>query len=110
MRYFIILSYDGSAYHGWQIQPNALSVQEVVEEALSKILRFRVSVTGAGRTDAGVHAEVMPAHFDSEVPIGESGVFLNRLNSLLPKDIAARLATIAYVEKCVVVNVAIPFS
>lgn len=98
MRYFIILSYDGSAYHGWQIQPNALSVQEVVEEALSKILRFRVSVTGAGRTDAGVHAEVMPAHFDSEVPIGESGVFLNRLNSLLPKDIAARQIEVVNAE------------
>lgn len=90
MRYFIILSYDGSAYHGWQTQPNALSVQEAVEESMSKMLRFPVSLTGAGRTDAGVHAATMPAHFDTEVPIEDGAVFLNRLNSLLPKDISAR--------------------
>lgn len=90
MRYFLFLSYDGSAYHGWQTQPNALSVQQVVEESLSLILRFPVSITGAGRTDAGVHAVSMPAHFDTETPIGGYGVFLNRLNSLLPRDIAVQ--------------------
>lgn len=90
MRYFIVLSYDGSAYHGWQTQPNALTVQEVVETAMSKILRSAVSLTGAGRTDAGVHALTMPAHFDTELPIERTEIFLNRLNSLLPKDIAAR--------------------
>lgn len=89
MRYFLVLSYDGSAYHGWQTQPNAVSVQEVVEGSLSKILRFPVAVTGAGRTDAGVHALRMPAHFDTEIPVVEGDAFLRRLNSLLPPDIAA---------------------
>lgn len=90
MRYFIVLSYDGSAYHGWQTQPNALTVQEVVETSMAKILRSPVSLTGAGRTDAGVHALTMPAHFDTEQPIEKTEFFINRLNSLLPNDIAVR--------------------
>ena len=64
MRYFIELSYNGKAYHGWQNQPNAISVQEVVEDALSKLLQTKIDVVGAGRTDAGVHAEQLFAHFD----------------------------------------------
>ena len=69
MRYFIELSYDGTAYHGWQIQPNGVSVQETLQKALSMLLRQDVQVTGAGRTDAGVHAAMMVAHFDIEAPL-----------------------------------------
>ena len=57
MRYFIELSYNGKAYHGWQIQPNAISVQEVLEKALSVIFKNEMSIVGAGRTDSGVHAK-----------------------------------------------------
>ena len=64
MRYFIQLSYDGTGYHGWQVQPNGVSVQEVLQKALSTLLRQPTEVTGAGRTDAGVHASMMVAHFD----------------------------------------------
>ena len=64
-RYFIYLAYDGTAYHGWQIQPNGASVQECLMKALSTLLRREVEVVGAGRTDAGVHASLMVAHFDS---------------------------------------------
>ena len=66
MRYFITLSYDGTRYHGWQIQPNGISVQEELQRGLSLLLRQEISVTGAGRTDAGVHARMMVAHFDYE--------------------------------------------
>ena len=65
-RYFIHLSFDGTAYHGWQVQPQSVSVQSVVEHALATILRHTVNITGAGRTDAGVHARHMVAHFDAE--------------------------------------------
>ena len=64
MRYFVWFSYDGTAYHGWQIQPNGNSVQAELQRALSTLLREEISVTGAGRTDAGVHARQMVAHFD----------------------------------------------
>ena len=63
-RYFITLSYDGSKYHGWQIQPNGSSVQETLEKAISILLREPIAIIGAGRTDAGVHARMMVAHFD----------------------------------------------
>lgn len=86
MRYFIELSYNGKAYHGWQIQPNAITVQEVLEHALSKLLQFDVSVIGAGRTDSGVHATQMFAHFDFDNLIEDNLVF--KLNSFLPDDIA----------------------
>jgi len=87
LRYFIELSYNGKAYHGWQYQPNAISVQEVIENALSKILRKKLSIVGAGRTDAGVHAKQMYAHFESnDVFIIEELKF--KMNSFLPKDIA----------------------
>ena len=62
MRYFIELSYNGSAYHGWQNQPTAISVQEVLENALATVLKTSISVMGAGRTDTGVHASQMFAH------------------------------------------------
>ena len=65
MRYFIELSYNGKAYHGWQNQPNAISVQEVVEKALSTLLGERIDIVAAGRTDAGVHALQMFVHFDT---------------------------------------------
>ncbi|WP_033956718.1 tRNA pseudouridine(38-40) synthase TruA [Psychroserpens jangbogonensis] len=86
MRYFIELSYNGKAYHGWQIQPNAISVQEVLDNALSKLLRSKISVMGAGRTDAGVHASQMFAHFDTDSLVEDKLLF--KLNSFLPNDIA----------------------
>ena len=67
-RYFIYFAYDGTAYHGWQIQPNGISVQEVLQDALSKILRRKTEIVGAGRTDTGVHARLMVAHFDHRKP------------------------------------------
>ena len=88
MRYFITFSYDGGRYHGWQIQPNGVSVQEKLEWALSTLLREEISVTGAGRTDAGVHARMMVAHFDaSELDCKQMAYKLNRL---LPQDIAVQ--------------------
>ena len=87
MRYFLELSYNGQAYHGWQNQPNAVSVQEVVENALSKLLNTEIKIVGAGRTDAGVHAKQMFAHFDSDIKI-ENNDLKYKLNAFLPKDIA----------------------
>ena len=87
MRYFLEFSYNGKAYHGWQNQPNAISVQEVLEKALSTILKSKISVMGAGRTDAGVHASQMFAHFEFEGEINFKDL-VYKLNSLLPKDIA----------------------
>lgn len=86
-RYFIYLSYDGTAYHGWQIQPNGLSVQECLMKALSTLLRREVEVVGAGRTDAGVHASLMVAHFDSSELL-DPGFMTDKLNRLLPPDIS----------------------
>ena len=87
-RYFIYLSYDGSAYCGWQRQPNGVAVQQKVEEALSTILRATVPIVGAGRTDAGVHARMMTAHFDAELPDDNLDRLADRLNRLLPADVA----------------------
>lgn len=86
-RYFIYLCYDGSAYHGWQIQPNGSSVQEVLMQALSTLLRRPVEVTGAGRTDACVHARLMVAHFDADAPL-DTALLTDKLNRLLPPDVA----------------------
>ncbi len=86
-RYFIYLSYNGSAYHGWQIQPNGISVQEVLSKALSTILRTEIEITGAGRTDSGVHACLMVAHFDFDGEF-ETQHLTTKLNSILPNDIA----------------------
>jgi tRNA pseudouridine38-40 synthase len=87
MRYFISLEFDGSAYSGWQIQPHSPSVQQTLEEALALFLRQNVSVTGAGRTDAGVHASEMVAHFDLDEP-QDCGWMRGKLNGILPQDIA----------------------
>ena len=86
-RYFIYLSYDGTRYHGWQIQPNGISVQETLQISLSKILRVELPVVGAGRTDSGVHARVMVAHFDCEQSV-DCRQLAYRLNRILPRDIA----------------------
>ncbi|WP_298499612.1 tRNA pseudouridine(38-40) synthase TruA [uncultured Algibacter sp.] len=87
MRYFIELSYNGKGYHGWQNQPNAITVQEVVEKALSTLLNEPVSIMGAGRTDAGVHATQMFAHFDTDTVFNTPNLIF-KLNSFLPADIA----------------------
>lgn len=86
-RYFVFFSYDGTAYHGWQVQPNAPSVQQKLNEALSVLLREPIAVVGAGRTDAGVHAACMAAHFDVSHPIDGSWL-TEKLNRMLPPDIA----------------------
>lgn len=88
MRYFIKFSYKGTNYHGWQIQPNDISVQSVLTDAMSLVFRFQVELIGAGRTDAGVHAVNMIAHFDLPFEIEDSSKIVYRLNSLLPKDIS----------------------
>lgn len=88
-RYFITFSYDGTNYHGWQIQPNGNSVQEELQKAMSTILQQTVTVVGAGRTDAGVHARMMVAHFDINKDIDcEQTAY--KLNRLLPRDIAIK--------------------
>lgn len=87
MRYFLELSYNGKNYHGWQNQPHAISVQEVLEKALSTLLNQPTAIVGAGRTDAGVHAKKMFAHFESETSF-EAIDLVYKLNSFLPKDIA----------------------
>ncbi|MBQ5663251.1 MAG: tRNA pseudouridine(38-40) synthase TruA [Bacteroidaceae bacterium] len=86
-RYFIYLSYDGSNYHGWQIQPNAATVQETLEKAIALLMRYPVAVTGAGRTDTGVNATTMVAHadFPEEIDCDQT---VYRLNKILPPDIA----------------------
>lgn len=87
-RYSIQLSYSGKAYHGWQIQENAISVQEVLNNKLSTILRESINVVGAGRTDTGVHAEFYIAHFDTSLQINDVNLTINGLNKMLPSDIA----------------------
>ena len=87
-RYFIQLSYKGTNYHGWQIQPNAISVQEVLEKTLSTVLRQKVEVVGAGRTDTGVHASFFVLHFDVNEELNDLENLVYKLNSLLPTDIA----------------------
>jgi len=89
-RYFLQCSYKGTNYHGWQIQPNAISVQEVFEDALSKILREKIAVVGAGRTDTGVHASFFILHFDVNSRINENLDLVYKLNSFLPSDIAVQ--------------------
>ena len=86
-RYFIYFSYDGAAYHGWQVQPNAVTVQQVLEEALATLMRVPVPLVGAGRTDAGVNAECMVAHADFPCEVDAAHI-VYKLNRLLPPDIA----------------------
>lgn len=88
MRYFVEFAYNGTAFHGSQRQPNGITVQKVMEDAFATILREEVALTFAGRTDAGVHAEQMFAHFDFEPTLPSE--LRDRLNSLLPSTIAVR--------------------
>lgn len=88
MRFFIQFSYNGTNYHGWQYQPNATSVQETLTKALAVVLKKTdLEIMGAGRTDTGVHASQMFAHFDYENAINSESI-VHKLNSFLPKDIA----------------------
>jgi tRNA pseudouridine38-40 synthase len=87
-RYFIRLAYNGSQYHGWQVQDNALTVQAVVNDAVSKIFGQQINVTGCGRTDTGVHARDFHIHFDLPYLIQDKDTYLNKLNGLLPNDIS----------------------
>lgn len=89
-RYFIQLSYSGKNYHGWQIQPNGKTVQEELNKALGVLLQEKISATGAGRTDTGVHALFFMAHFDTSVAISDFNKFVYQLNGILPPDIAIK--------------------
>ncbi|MEP1096638.1 MAG: tRNA pseudouridine(38-40) synthase TruA [Cyclobacteriaceae bacterium] len=89
MRYFIDISYEGTAYHGWQIQTTGNTVQEEIEKALSTILKEEVAIMGSGRTDTGVHATQQIAHFDTITELVPNDL-VYKLNSFLPKDIAIR--------------------
>lgn len=88
MRYFINLSYDGAAYHGWQVQPDDVTVQQRLNEALATLLRIPVETVGAGRTDAGVNAACMVAHFDCDALPYPPEQLAYKLNRILPPDIA----------------------
>ncbi|AFK04881.1 tRNA pseudouridine synthase A [Emticicia oligotrophica DSM 17448] len=90
MRYLLECSYKGTEFHGWQIQPNAISVQECIEKGLSTILKKKIEITGSSRTDAGVHAAQQFAHFDLEEPIQDIGKLVNALNGILSKGIAIK--------------------
>ena len=87
MRYFVTLGYDGTSFHGWQVQPNGCSVQEELQKALSTLLRQPVATVGAGRTDAGVHARKMVAHFDIDAPV-DCAQLAYRLNRMVPRSMA----------------------
>lgn len=86
MRYVVWFAYDGTRYHGWQIQPNGVTVQQVLQEALSRLLKTDITVVGAGRTDSGVHARQMAAHFDVEQALDGKNLAY-RLNRILPYDV-----------------------
>ena len=87
-RYFIYLSYNGKNYCGWQVQPNGITVQQKLEEALTVLLRQEIAIVGAGRTDSGVHARSMIAHFDCDNPDLDMVYLTQKLNRFLPPDIA----------------------
>lgn len=89
MRYFLELSYDGTNFHGWQRQPNACSVQQTIEDALSVISRKKTEIVGAGRTDTGVHARKMFAHFDADI-IQDESRFLTSINRMIGNEISIR--------------------
>jgi tRNA pseudouridine38-40 synthase len=93
MRYFLRLSYDGTHYAGWQTQPNALSVQQSIEDALQTLLRKECKIMGCGRTDKGVHARNYVAHLDIEDLTISEDQLLYKLNSILNKDIACHALT-----------------
>ncbi len=89
MRYFIEIAYNGKNYFGWQRQPEQISVQQILEETLSTLLRKELKIMGAGRTDTGVHAKQLFAHFDFEA-LRNKEEFLFKINSFLPKDISIK--------------------
>ena len=89
MRYFLEISYNGSTFHGWQIQPNAITVQETIENALGNLLKEEIKIVGAGRTDTGVHAKHMCAHFDYK-NIFDLDDLKNNLNSFLNQEICIK--------------------
>lgn len=89
MRYFFEIAYNGSHYHGWQNQANATGVQEVVENALGKLLREKIDIVGSGRTDTGVHCRSQFFHADIDSAFDRSHL-LQRLNAFLPRDIVIR--------------------
>jgi len=86
-RYFVSLAYKGTQYNGWQVQPNAITVQQVLEEKLSLKLRQKINLTGAGRTDTGVHASFYIAHFDIPTVLNDYATLIHGINSFLPHDI-----------------------
>ncbi|TLX76587.1 tRNA pseudouridine(38-40) synthase TruA [Labilibacter sediminis] len=86
-RYFMELAYNGKNFHGWQVQPNAITVQEVLDDCMSKILGENIHVVGCGRTDTGVHASYFVAHFESEKEAIDEALFCHKLNRFLSKDI-----------------------
>ena len=88
-RYFIEIMYNGSNYHGWQVQPNSITVQEQLEKAISTVLNKEIGVMGAGRTDTGVHAKQFFAHFDYDYNLTDGNI-VYRLNSFLPEDICVK--------------------
>ena len=88
-RYFLEIAYDGTNYHGWQMQKNAQSVQEVIQHCLSTLLATPTSITGSGRTDTGVHALQQYAHFDADLRITLSDLQY-KINAFLPRDIAIK--------------------
>ena len=89
MRYFIEIAYNGKKYHGWQKQPDDITVQEVIEKSIAIILQEDIKIVGAGRTDAGVHAKQLFAHFDCQKKINTTELVF-KLNTLLPKDISVQ--------------------
>lgn len=121
-RYFIYLAYEGTNYHGWQIQPNGISVQECLQKALSTFLRTDIEVVGAGRTDTGVHARLMVAHFDYEEDFADLTAIADKLNRILPQDISvfevckvtpeahARFDAISRSYKYYITNIKSPFN
>jgi len=87
VRYFLTLAYNGTSFHGWQRQPNATSVQQTLEEALTTLLRKPIAITGAGRTDTGVHAKEMMAHFEGDLSLEEEENLPYLLNRFLQEEI-----------------------
>ncbi len=94
MRYFFEIAYQGTNYHGWQRQKNATTVQQVVEEAFSKILRSEITILGSGRTDTGVHCEQQFFHIEVDSAIEDTDRLLFKINNYLPKDIAIKNAAL----------------
>ncbi len=95
-RYILQIAYDGTNYHGWQVQPDVVSIQEVLQEKIALLLRSPLKVTGSGRTDTGVHAFNQYAHFDFSEKLHPQ--FLKTLNGILPRDISVKKLLLAFDE------------